>query len=126
MFEINEPILSQKFFNLSFEKLKNLIDLENPGNFNEALMDLGSLVCSPKNPSCFQCPLKTLCLSYKNKAQEQFPIKSIKKNVTDKYFQYFIIQNGNSLLMKKRDDSYIWKKFYDFPLLESNLPLNEN
>ncbi len=42
----------------------NSVDSERPGDFNQSLMELGATVCTPKNPSCSQCPVKSLCKAY--------------------------------------------------------------
>lgn len=49
-----------------------------PGDYNQALMELGRLVCKPKNPACNSCPIKQDCLAYKNGTQDQRPVKAAK------------------------------------------------
>ena len=58
---------------------KQLIDPVQPGNFNQAIMELGATVCTPRNPKCSQCPVATHCQSYRNNSQIHFPT-SIKRS----------------------------------------------
>ena len=46
------------------ESANAIVDDERPGDFNQALMELGALVCTPKSPKCVECPLKTICKAY--------------------------------------------------------------
>lgn len=53
------------FFKFYFRQLANtIVDLDEPGDFNQGLMELGATVCTPKTPSCVKCPVKGLCLAY--------------------------------------------------------------
>ena len=65
------------------KKLKNIltneIDPIQPGNFNQALMDLGRFICKPTKPHCNKCPIHFNCLSYINKSTDSYPVKKMKK-----------------------------------------------
>ncbi|HPR61276.1 MAG TPA: A/G-specific adenine glycosylase, partial [Prolixibacteraceae bacterium] len=66
VFEINAPIDSSTG-KKTFDTLANkLIDNKQPGNYNQALMELGALICKPRNPICENCPLQNNCLAHKN------------------------------------------------------------
>ncbi len=69
------------------------------GDFTEALMELGALICRPKNPSCESCPLQKTCKGYKMGKPESFPNKPVKKKLPTRYTTAFIIQ---------RKDGAIW------------------
>ncbi|MCF8357250.1 MAG: A/G-specific adenine glycosylase [Prolixibacteraceae bacterium] len=102
---------------------QELIDPEQPGNFNQALMELGALVCSPQNADCLQCPLKSSCYAHKNSMVKKFPVKAKKAKLKNRYFSYLVIDNGDELLFNKRNNNDIWKNLYDFPLIETSTPL---
>ena len=63
LFGLKKDISSQKTKRYFQEKIKNLMSEDNPGDFNEALMDLGSLVCTKKNPACTSCPFSPICVA---------------------------------------------------------------
>ncbi|RPI90411.1 MAG: hypothetical protein EHM40_18430, partial [Chloroflexi bacterium] len=69
------------------------------GDYNQALMDLGALICVPKNPRCLICPVMSLCQARQNGTQDQRPVKTPKKDVPH-YVQAagVIIQRGRVLL----------------------------
>ena len=51
------------------------MDFDNPGEFNQAMMEFGALQCKPKNPACLKCPFKDNCVAYKNQKIDLFPVK---------------------------------------------------
>jgi A/G-specific adenine glycosylase len=80
-FEYKEPIDSPKaqkdFFRIGLELIKKV----DASDFNQAVMELGAIVCSPKNPKCNECPLQNNCVAFANKTQLIYPIKSKKIKV---------------------------------------------
>ncbi len=106
------------------ELAAQLIDANRPGDFNQAMMDLGSLVCKPSRPLCPQCPLNDICLAFQNNTVSEYPAKRAKRPLQTRYFNYFRIttndQQGNIVLyIRKREENDIWKNLYDLPLLET-------
>ncbi|HLF73452.1 MAG TPA: A/G-specific adenine glycosylase [Anaerolineales bacterium] len=81
IFDLTEPVDSPQGEKI----LWNLADRHLPkgqaGDYNQALMDLGALICVPKNPRCLICPAKRLCKARQNGTQEQRPVKRPKKAV---------------------------------------------
>ena len=55
---------SPAFFLHPRQHANNIVDKENPGDFNQGMMELGATVCTPKTPSCTKCPVRDLCLAY--------------------------------------------------------------
>lgn len=86
------------------------------GTFNEAMMDLGSEICKPKNPLCGNCPLNEDCLAFNLGKIQDFPVKTKKTKPTDLELQYSFVEFNGSFLIKQRGDDFIWKKLYEFPI----------
>ena len=64
-----------------FDKaMRTIISHDEPGEFNQALMDLGSSICTPTSPLCEECPLQEYCLAYQQGTQTDFPVKSKKRS----------------------------------------------
>lgn len=105
----------KKFFLQFAEKL---IDESNPGDFNEAMMDLGATVCLPQNPICKSCPLNSFCSAFQVKSQDKFPVKTPKKPLKNRYLHYFLVKDKDSIVLVKRRENDIWKNMYQFPLIE--------
>jgi A/G-specific adenine glycosylase len=119
IFSIDLPINSasgKKYF----KKLANeIIDNENAGDFNQAIMDFGSLQCVPVNPDCTVCPLQSDCNAFIGQEVKKFPMKSRKAKIRNRYFHYLVIEQESSVLFNKRIDRDIWENLYDFPLIEN-------
>lgn len=88
---------------------------KNPGHYNEAMMDLGSEICKPKNPKCETCPLNFDCLAFNSGKIQDFPQKSKKVKITDLELEYYFVAFGKSFLIRQRKDDFIWKRLYEFP-----------
>jgi len=101
----------------------NLLDDHHPGTFNQAVMELGALVCTPQNPDCNACPLSIGCEALKRMQTESFPVKTPKKSPTVRHLSYLVISFKKNkeefILMRKRTGNDIWKNLYDFPCIES-------
>ena len=88
---------------------------ENPGEFNQAIMDIGSEICKPKNPICGECPVNKDCMAFQTGKISEFPVKTKKTKVTDLSLKYFFVRHKNQFLLKQRSNDFIWKKLYEFP-----------
>jgi len=97
-----------------------LIDPETPGRFNQAMMDFGSMVCTPKNPACESCPLSTLCIANKESAQLEIPLKSSKTPRKKRYFLYFYKKTEDKILVRERVHSDVWRHLWEFPGQETD------
>ncbi|MCX6353037.1 MAG: A/G-specific adenine glycosylase [Bacteroidetes bacterium] len=97
----------------------SLLDKKNPGDFNEAMMELGAMICTPQNPKCEECPINRFCKAKENNLTEILPIKLKKLKVRTRYLHYLFIHDAKNLILKKREAGDIWQGLYDFPLEEN-------
>lgn len=123
-FVLPHNIDTSKGKKLFFQLARKLIDSKRPGDFNQAMMDLGSMVCKPAEPLCPQCPFNTICVAQQQGLAKNYPIRNTKRAVRKRFFNYFKItakdHHGNAILfVRKRQINDIWKNMYDFPLLET-------
>lgn len=95
----------------------------HPGTFNQAMMELGALVCTPQNPDCMACPLSATCSAFAGNKVLKFPVKIPKKAPKIRYLNYLVIsfvkENETFFVMRKRQGKDIWKNMYDFPCIET-------
>ncbi len=126
LFEIAEPINKPVGKNKIVEICKSLISKERPGDFNQALMDFGSRICTANNTQCNNCIFNDTCLSYKNEIVHRLPHKEKAKPKTKEYFNYFVCMNESSdeIIIRKRTEG-IWKNLYEFPLILTKQKLSE-
>ena len=118
MFGMDEPVDAGAGKKQFTELATALISPTHPGEFNQALMDFGSLVCTPK-PFCADCPLYAGCYAFAHKAVEKFPVKSKRTAVRTRYFYYLFVRHKNSVFIRKRTEKDIWQGLYEFPLIET-------
>jgi len=120
-FGVETPVNSTEGKKTFSELAKKIIDHKNPGTFNQAIMDFGSLKCTPRNPLCTNCSLQNSCFAFNHGLINDLPVKSKKISVRDRFFNYIVYEHNNCLLFKKRTENDIWKNLYDFPLIETAL-----
>ena len=122
-FDINTPIDSgtgKKMFN---DLAQSLIEPEEAATHNQAIMELGALICTPRNPQCHACPLNNSCLALQNGTIEQRPVKTKRGKVKDRYFTYLIFLDNDRTFLQKRVAKDVWQHLFQFPLIESQEPL---
>jgi A/G-specific adenine glycosylase len=119
LFAISTPIDST-IGKKEFSELANeLLDKNNPGMFNQALMEFGAMQCKPSNPDCSICPFMEHCQSYASNSVSDYPVKSKKTKTRNRYFNYLILSDEKNTIIQKREAKDIWQGLYQFPLIES-------
>lgn len=120
IYKISDPIDSgagKKIFSFTAHEI---LDKKNPGEHNQALMELGSLVCLPSSPKCDQCPVTAFCLAGADKTFGAYPVKKGKTKITTRNFHYLFVTDGKKIVVRKRTQKDIWQGLYDFRLIESS------
>jgi A/G-specific adenine glycosylase len=123
VFNIDTPIDSTEGKKQFSSLAEELIDERFPAIHNQAIMELGALVCTPKNPNCSTCPLNSKCLARAEKTIEFRPLKSKKTKVRNRYFHFLIFETPHEVVIEKRKNKDIWQHLFQFPLLESESEL---
>lgn len=124
LYDLDTPININKGQKLFAQLADDLLNREQPGLHNQAVMEFGALHCTPKNPNCLLCPLQAQCLAFAHQTVMQRPVKLPKVKVTTRYFNYLVIKAKDCLYLHKRSNNDIWKNLYDFPCIESEKPLS--
>lgn len=118
-FGIREPINGPNGKRLFQDIANDVLNKENPGLHNQAMMEFGAMLCKPKNPDCAVCPVRSDCYAYNHNAIAELPQKLKKTKIRERFLNYIVVTDGDSILMNKRDEKDIWANMYDFPLIES-------
>lgn len=118
---INRSPVQRKLQNLADE----LMDVKSPGIHNQAMMELGSRICKPKNPKCNKCPFENSCLARKLKLEKQIPSKDKKSKSKQVFHLYIVINHKKGVFMKQRPDKGIWANLFDFPKIELESKLED-
>lgn len=120
-FAIDEPIDENPAKKLIHDLAGELIDVKNPGAYNQAIMDFGATVCKPKSPNCMTCPLLSSCGAFDLGIVDRLPVKAKKLQRKIRFFHYLIIADADqNFVLRKRKENDIWAKLYEFPLIETN------
>lgn len=119
VYGIETPIDStegkKQFSSIATENL----DKKNPAEYNQAIMDFGATVCKPMVPDCSACPMKKICLAFKNGLVNHLPVKEKVLHKKLRWFYYFLFEVEGRLLVHQRTGKDIWQNLYEFYPFES-------
>ena len=124
-FGVDLAVNSSKGIKYFKELAKKLIDHNDPGTYNQALMEFGARQCKPQSPNCGVCPLNNSCVALQQKTISLLPVKIRNTKIKHRYFHYLIIVNENETILQQRTKKDIWQNLYEFPLIEGSAGLNE-
>ncbi|HWK21826.1 MAG TPA: A/G-specific adenine glycosylase [Ureibacillus sp.] len=118
---IHEDIALPKTRKVFEEAVEMLIDQQHPGDFNQALMDLGAMICTPTSPKCLLCPVRDYCTSFHEGDTDQLPVKSKKVKTKKVQFKVFIAMDPEGrYLLEKRPSEGLLADMWQFPMIEVN------
>jgi A/G-specific adenine glycosylase len=118
-FGIDEPIDSTRGKKMFRSAANELLNKHHPALHNQAMMEFGAMLCKPKNPACDICPVREGCYAFSNNVIASLPVKLNKVKIRERFFNYFLIVDGDRILMNKRGEADIWANMYDLPLIET-------
>jgi len=126
VFQIDTPINTGKGVK-EFSLLANeFLDKSQAAIHNQAMMELGAMICKPKNPNCLNCPLQIICKSSKDAAYQNLPVKLKKLKIKQRFLNYIFFEYKNQTLIRQRPSGDIWEALYDLPVIETITDVNEN
>lgn len=120
---VDRPQTLQKLWKLA----EDLLPDQQIGDFNQALMELGSQVCTPQNPNCAACPVSRHCKAYAARRQDLYPIRSVKEKMIKLREQALILEKEGKVLIQKQTGKDRWSGLWIFPPLTDHpaLPARE-
>ena len=95
--------------------LERLLSRRSPGNFNQALMELGQTVCLPREPRCPVCPLQTWCLAHQAQKAESYPAARVRRKTELTYLAAAVIQHGDKVALVRGLDEGLLTDLWNFP-----------
>lgn len=119
-FSISQPVDKAEGKAAIRQALDSIFPVPKPGTMNEALMELGALVCTPTAPECEACPVQSGCLSGNPKTALQFPVKSPPRKPKPRFLIRVRFHLGNKTAWIRRNGKDIWQGLYDLPGTESS------
>ncbi len=118
IFDIEESINSNKGIRLLQQLATEMLDTSQPDIYNQAIMELGAVVCTPKAAKCHLCPLMDQCMAYRHKTVDTRPVKLKKTKARRRLMDYLVLKQGNGLIFRKRAENDIWQGLHDFYSIE--------
>lgn len=101
------------------QELLEIIPADRPGDFNQAMMEIGACVCIPNGaPLCDRCPLAGLCMAHEMKSEQEYPKKAGKKPRTVEEKTILILRDENRTAVRKRSEKGLLAGMYEFPSME--------
>ena len=97
------------------EFLINEISHDSPGDFNQAMMDLGSTICKPRNPRCTECNVSIFCKAYENNTVDNYPVSEKKRSIPHYKISVGLIWRDNNILISKRHSNAMLGGLWEFP-----------
>ncbi|HBZ66159.1 MAG TPA: A/G-specific adenine glycosylase [Bacteroidales bacterium] len=117
--KVNSPELKK----LCTIAIRAMMQNHHPGDVNQALMELGALICRPAAPMCTVCPIQQGCSSFSTGSQSKFPVPAQKAKPRNRYFVYLVLtgieREAPYIVLRKRAKGDIWQGLHDFPLIET-------
>jgi len=89
-----------------------------PGDFNQALMDLGAMVCIPRHPRCSLCPVTSLCEAYARDVQDTLPVRSPRKTPQQLVLAAAVVQHDGQYWVRQRPETGLLAGMWEFPTIE--------
>mgnify|MGYP001170035171 FL=1 len=117
IFEIYENIADQKTKKIFEQVVGAVISHEDPSSFNQGLMELGALICTPKKPKCQECPVAEFCLAYEKGVQEELPVKTKAKKQKMKAYFAMVMEKDGAYFIQKRPSEGLLANLWEFPLI---------
>lgn len=113
---IDDDVRSTKTKNAIQEAADDLLSEKRPGDFNQAVMELGATVCTPSNPDCEECPLQNSCIAYKTLRTDEIPYKSAAKKRPHHQIGVGIVMNDDEeVLIALRPEDAMLGGLWEFP-----------
>lgn len=124
LFAVDTPIDTGKGKKEFTELAGVILHPKYPGLYNQAVMEFGALQCVPQKPDCGACPLNNRCMAYASGEVQAFPMKQNKTKTRARYFHYLYIIYNEQTWLSKRSGKDIWEGLYEFPLIETEQPMD--
>jgi len=119
LFAIEEPIDGTAATKRLWELAQKLVPAEQPGDFNQAMMEVGATVCLPRGPLCAICPVRSLCEADKRGIAQSLPIKKKKTKPRAVTHHILAIERGGKFLFHQRPAAGLWSNLWQLPTCET-------
>ena len=103
-----------------WEIAQKLLPQKDPGTFNQALMELGALICTPVNPRCDSCPMRRVCIAHVTGRQDLLPNRGPRRTHVRIVHDAALVRQGNRFLLQRRPAKGLLAGMWELPPLAGN------
>ncbi len=119
-----EKATSARLWVLADELVHQASSIEHPASpacshLNQSLMELGALVCTPRNAQCVVCPVKKLCVAFQKNRVDELPNLGKRETATARHFTAFIVESDGKFLVQQRPSGVVNAHLWEFPNVET-------
>lgn len=120
LYHIGEDVMQGAVKRRIKQLVEQDMDCQRPGDFNQALMDLGSAICIPQTPRCKECPLAMLCQALAAGESSLLPVRRPKRPPKLVRLAAAVIQHENAVLLHQRSKRGLLAGMWEFPTVEAD------
>ncbi len=113
--DIDQPVKLTATRKLILRHCQELLPADDARNFNQALMEFGALVCTPKNPDCPACPVQEYCQAFALDMVDMLPLPAKRQGKIDIFMACGILQQGDRFYIQQRMEDDVWGGLWEFP-----------
>jgi A/G-specific adenine glycosylase len=115
LFCLKEPVNRSASHKIFRQAAAYIFNAANPSQFNQAMMELGALICRPRNPQCPACPVRSFCRAFISGRQQEFPKKVNRPQIPRQHIAVAVVQKNSCLLITQRPHSGLLGGLWEFP-----------
>jgi A/G-specific adenine glycosylase len=98
---------------------QRLLDPDRPGDFNQAMMELGATICTPRSPACTTCPVQRLCRAYRNQTVHLRPLAKVRKALPVESVNTLVALHNDEVLVVQRPPRGLLAGLWEFPAIDA-------
>lgn len=115
LFAINTAVNDAKSNKIFQQRASGILNQKKPGEFNQAVMELGALICRPQNPLCEKCPVATFCAAFQSDMVAKYPVRKKRKPAPVYHIAVGVVSKNGKILITKRKESGLLGGLWEFP-----------
>jgi A/G-specific adenine glycosylase len=115
LFLLDAPIATASSARVFKDRADALLDRSHPGEFNQAIMELGATVCAPRKPSCDRCPVSRYCGAFAGGLQTSYPARAPRREVPRHRIAVGVVRKNGRILITRRRESGLLGGLWEFP-----------
>ncbi len=116
---IDAPVNDPKSLKIFQQFADELLEKSRPGDYNQAMMELGALMCRPKQPLCGNCPVRENCFAVAKNLQSELPKRLVREKTPVQQWLIAIVEKNNAVLLVRRPENGLLGGLWEFPTVEN-------